>query len=471
MKQFGKAKHIHFVGIGGIGMSGIAELLINLGYEVSGSDLKNTPVTKHLGSLGGHIFKGHKKENMEGADVVVYSSAVGPENPEIIEAKDRYIPAIPRAEMLAELMRLKYGIAIAGAHGKTTTTSMVASILTAGHLDPTVVIGGRLDIWGGSNAKLGQGDILIAEADESDGSFLALSPSMAVVTNIDREHMEHYGSIEAIRETFISFINKVPFYGTSILCMDNEEIQGIIPRLKKRYLTYGMTSQADLRGGDLEKKGLGVSFEVIYHDRSLGRIAVGIPGEHNVLNALAAVAVGLELDLDMEVIKKGLKNLGGLARRFQVKGEQKDILVLDDYGHHPTEIIATLKTVKECWPERRLVVAFQPHRYTRTRALFDRFVISFNDADILIVAPIFPAGEDVIDGMSAELLARKIKEHGHRDVISCPRQVDVLSSLLAVVRPGDLVMTLGAGNIYKQGEQFLNKLKVKSKQETGNRKG
>lgn len=464
MKQFGKAKHIHFVGIGGIGMSGIAELLINLGYEVSGSDLRNTAVTKRLGSLGGCIFEGHGKQNVEGADVVVYSSAVGPENPEIIEAKERYIPAIPRAEMLAELMRLKHGIAIAGAHGKTTTTSMVASILNAGHLDPTVVIGGRLDIWGGSNAKLGQGDILIAEADESDGSFLALSPSMAVVTNIDREHMEYYGSMETIRETFISFINKVPFYGTSILCMDNEEIQGIIPRLKKRYLTYGMTSQADLRGGNLEKRGLGVSFEVTYRDHTLGSVEVGIPGEHNVLNALAAVGVGLELELDMGVIKQGLKSLGGLARRFQVKGEQKEILVLDDYGHHPTEIVATLKTARECWPERRLVVAFQPHRYTRTRALFDRFVISFNDADILIVAPIFSAGEDAIEGMSSELLASKIKEHGHKEVISCPRERDVLASLLDIVRPGDLVMTLGAGDIYKQGERLLDELKVKSKE-------
>ena len=451
-------------------MSGIAELLLNLGYEVSGSDLKSTAVTKRLAGLGGSIFKGHRKENVEGADVVVYSSAVGPENSEIIEAKDRYIPAIPRAEMLAELMRLKYGIAIAGAHGKTTTTSMVASILNTGQLDPTVVIGGRLDIWGGSNAKLGQGDILIAEADESDGSFLALSPSMAVVTNIDREHMEHYGSMNSIRETFISFINKVPFYGTSILCMDNEEIQGIIPRLKKRYLTYGMSPQADLKGGDLEKKGLGTSFEVIYHDHSLGRISVGMPGEHNVLNALAAVAVGLELDLDMGVIKKGLKSLGGLARRFQVQGEHKDILVLDDYGHHPTEIIATLKTVKECWPERRLVVAFQPHRYTRTRALFDRFVISFNDADILIVAPIFPAGEDAIEGVNAELLVREIKEHGHREVMFCQSEGDILPTLLSVAEPGDLVMTLGAGNINTQGEKFLNKLRLKSNKKAAKRK-
>ncbi len=333
-------------------MSGIAELLINLGYRVSGSDLKETAVTRRLAGLGGSIFKGHDRENVKGADVVVYSSAVGEDNPEILEATEQYIPVIPRAEMLAELMRLKYGVAIAGAHGKTTTTSMVASILTCGQLDPTVVIGGRLDIWGGSNAKLGQGDILVAEADESDGSFLALSPTIAVVTNIDHEHMDHYGDIETIRQTFIDFINKVPFYGTAILCLDNEEIQGIIPRLKKRCLTYGMSPQADLKGVDLRKDKWGTSLEVIYRSSSLGRITVGMPGEHNVLNALAATAVGLELDLEIGVIKEGLKVLGGLSRRFQLKGERKGVLFLDDYGHHPTEIMATLKTVKECWPER-----------------------------------------------------------------------------------------------------------------------
>ncbi len=458
MKQFGKAKHIHFVGIGGIGMSGIAELLINLGYEVSGSDLKDSPMTRRLAALSGLVFKGHKEEHVEGADVVVYSSAVVSENPEIQEAKKRSIPVIPRAEMLAELMRLKYGVAIAGAHGKTTTTSMVASILTCGHMDPTVVIGGRLDIWGGSNAKLGQGDILVAEADESDGSFLALSPAIAVVTNIDHEHMDYYGNMETIRETFISFINNIPFYGTAILCIDNEEIQGIIPRLKKRYLTYGMTSQADLKGRDLEKEKLGVSFEALYHNNSLGRIAVGIPGEHNMLNALAATAVGLELDLDIGVIKEGLKNLGGLARRFQLKGEKRDILVLDDYGHHPTEIAATLKTAKECWPERRLIVVFQPHRYTRTEALFDRFVISFNEADVLIVTPIFSAGETAIDGVTGEWLSRGIKEHGHKDVIFSPTQEDSLSTLLSILRPGDLVITLGAGDIHRLGARLLDKL-------------
>jgi len=458
MKQFGKAKHIHFVGIGGIGMSGLAELLINLGYKVSGSDLKETAVTRRLTGLGGRIFKGHATENVKGADVVVYSSAVGDANPEILEAKDRYIPVIPRAEMLAELMRLKYGVAIAGAHGKTTTTSMVASILTCGQIDPTVVIGGRLDIWGGSNAKLGQGDILVAEADESDGSFLALSPTIAVVTNIDHEHMDHYGDIESIRQTFIDFINKVPFYGTAILCLDDEEIQGIIPRLKKRCLTYGMSPQADLRGRDLEKNRWGASLEVIYRNSSLGRLTVGMPGEHNVLNALAATAVGLELDLEIGIIKEGLKALGGLSRRFQLKGEKNDVLLLDDYGHHPTEIVATLKTVKECWPERRLIVLFQPHRYTRTQALLDRFVISFNDADILIVSPIFSAGEDPIEGITGEWLAQGIKDHGHKEVVFCARQEEILPTLLNLVRPGDLIMTLGAGNIYREGDRFFEKL-------------
>ncbi len=458
IKKLGKTRHIHFVGIGGIGMSGIAELLINLGYKVSGSDLRNTVVTRRLSALGCHIFQGHKREHLGGADVVVYSSAVEEANPEVLAAKDLYIPVIPRAEMLAELMRLKYGVAIAGAHGKTTTTSMVASILTHGHLDPTVVIGGRLDIWGGSNAKLGQGDILVAEADESDGSFLALSPTIAVVTNVDYEHIDYYGDIESLRETFINFINKIPFYGTAILCLDNEEIQGIIPHLKKKYLTYGMSSQTDLRGRDLEKESLGTSFEAIYHNHSLGRVVVGMPGEHNVLNALAAMAVGLDLDLDTEVIKEGLKSLGGLERRFQVKGERSGVIVLDDYGHHPTEIMATLKAVKECWPERRLIVVFQPHRYTRTKLLFDRFVISFNQADILIMTSIFSAGETAINGVNGKGLSQGIKEHGHKEVIYCQNQDEILPILLSIVRSGDLVISLGAGDIYKVGEELLDSL-------------
>ena len=455
MKQFGKAKHIHFVGIGGIGMSGLAELLINLGYIVSGSDLKDSAATRRLSKLGCRVFKGHERANIQEADVVVYSSAVGFKNPELQEAKDRYIPVIPRAEMLAELMRLKYGVAIAGAHGKTTTTSMVASILMRGGLDPTVVIGGRLDIWGGSNAKLGQGDVLVAEADESDGSFLALSPSIAVVTNIDHEHMDHYGSMAAIRRTFVDFINKIPFYGIAILCQDNEEIQGIIPQLKKRYITYGMSTQADLRGKDLRNEKWGTSLEVIYRNNSMGRISVGMPGAHNALNALAATAVGLELDLEMGVIREGLAALGGLARRLQIKGEKNGVMVMDDYGHHPTEIMATLKTVKTCWSEKRLVVVFQPHRYTRTQALLDRFVISFNDADVLLVTPIYPAGEDPIENINSENLAREIKEHGHKEVILCTDLKAVVPTLLKLLTPGDLVLTLGAGNVHKEGERFL----------------
>jgi UDP-N-acetylmuramate--alanine ligase len=455
MKILGKVRHVHFVGIGGIGMSGIAELLLNLGYTVSGSDIKESQVTKRIIRLGGEVFHGHRPGNIEGADVVVYSSAVPPDNPEIMEADDRNIPVISRAEMLAELMRLKYGVAVAGAHGKTTTTTMIASILTAGNLDPTVIIGGRLNIWGGSNAKLGQGDILVAESDESDGSFMALSPAIAVVTNIDLEHVDHYGGMENIRTAFVNFINKIPFYGTAILCMDNEEIQNIIPRVKKSYITYGKSAQSDIRARDTRKEGLTVDFEVIRHGSSLGRVVVGMPGDHSVLNALAAIAVGLEFDMDMGHIRKGLENLGGLERRFQVKGEKNGVILVDDYGHHPAEIIATLATAKECWPENRLVVIFQPHRYTRTRALYERFVISFNQADLLIIAPIYSAGERPIEGVDSNWLYRGIKGHGHKDVYLGSNQDDILAILSSAVRKGDTVVTLGAGDIYRVGDEFF----------------
>jgi UDP-N-acetylmuramate--alanine ligase len=356
-------------------------------------------------------------------------------------------------------MRLKYGISIAGAHGKTTTTSMLASILSTGKLDPTVVIGGRLDIWGGSNAKLGQGDILLAESDESDGSFMALSPTIAVVTNIDLEHVDHYGDMESIRKTFLDFINKIPFYGTAVLCLDNEEIQNIIHLLKKRYMTYGMiNSQADLRAKNIKRSAFKTDFKVILKKKSLGRVTVGMPGDHNVLNALAAIAVGLELEIDMKNIKKGLKNLGGLARRFQIKGEKNGIMVVDDYGHHPTEISATLETAKLSWPDKRLVVLFQPHRYSRTLALYDRFTICFNRADSLIVAPIYPASEESIEGVDAEWLFNGIREHGHRDVTLCNSKKEILPTLLKHVRPGDVVMTLGAGDIHRTGPELLKKL-------------
>jgi len=453
--SFGRTKKIHFIGVGGIGMSGIAELLLNLDYEVSGSDLKESSATRRIKDLGGHVYSGHHKDNIRDADVVVYSSAVPENNPEIAAARESHIPVIPRAEMLAELMRLKYGISIAGAHGKTTTTSIVASILTSGGLDPTVVIGGRLDIWGGSNAKLGQGDILVAESDESDGSFMALSPTIAVVTNIDLEHVDHYGDMNSIRDAFVGFINKIPFYGTAILCLDNEEIQNIIPRLQKKYITYGLSSQADIQAREIEYGQMEVSFETLVHNRSLGRMTVGLPGNHNVLNALASIAVGLELELKTSQIKKGLKNLGGLARRFQIKGEKEGVTVIDDYGHHPTEITTTLETAKQCWPERRLVVVFQPHRYTRTQALLDRFVICFNQADALIIAPIYPAGESPIPGVTSEILCQGIKEHGHRDVILAESSQDIISLLSNILKPGDILMTLGAGDIYNIGDEII----------------
>ncbi len=455
MTRFGKVRHIHLVGVGGIGMSGIAELLINLGYRVSGSDLKDSNVTRALAEMGGEIFTGHKREHVSDADVVVFSSAVRPDNVELLEAADRSVPVIPRAEMLAELMRLKQGIAIAGAHGKTTTTSMVASILNCAGLDPTVVIGGRLDIWGGSNAKLGQGEILLAEADESDGSFMALSPTIAVVTNIDREHMDHYRSMDHVRDTFVDFINKIPFYGTAILCLDNEEIQHVIPRLRKKYLTYGLSSQADLQARDVDGGRYGSSFEVVHQGKSFGRVTAGIAGEHHVLNALAAVGVGLSLDLDMGTIGRGLADLGGLARRFQVKGEKNGILVLDDYGHHPTEIAAVLKTARQCWPERRLVTVFQPHRYSRTLDLYDRFVLSFNESDSLIVTPVYGAGEKPVENLDAESLAGSIRGHGHRHVTGAGDNDEALSILAGQVRPGDLVITLGAGDVYRIGEKLL----------------
>jgi len=459
MKIFGKVKHIHLVGIGGIGMSGIAELLINLGYFISGSDLRETEVTGHLSDLGGKIFLGHRPPNIDGADVVVFSSAVKGDNPEIVEARERSIPVIPRAEMLAELMRLKYGIAVAGSHGKTTTTSMIASILTKGGFDPTVVIGGRLNIWGGSNARLGRSDFLVAEADESDGSFLALSPSIAVITNIDHEHIDFYRSMNNLRKTFVDFINKTPFYGRAILCVDDREVQGLIPELTKSYLTYGLNPQADIRASGISKEGLSTTFDVTFKSRLTGNITLSIPGEHNILNALAAIGVGLELDIDFKYIREGLKNPGGLKRRFEIKDERGGILFLDDYGHHPTEILATLSAAKECWPDRRLVVVFQPHRFTRTRDLYDKFVISFNQADFLIITPIYGAGEEPIPGADSRALYQGIRNHGHRAVTFCESMEDSIFLLLDQVRPGDLVLTLGAGDIHLVGTEVLKRIK------------
>ena len=458
MKVLGKVRHVHLVGIGGIGMSGIAELLLNLGYRVSGSDIRKTEVTEHLSDLGGRVFIGHRPQNVEGADVVVFSSAVKDDNQEIVEARERSTPVIPRAEMLAELMRLRNSIAVAGSHGKTTTTSMIASILTNGGLDPTVIIGGRLNQWGGSNARLGNSDFLVAEADESDGSFLALLPSMAVVTNIDYEHINFYRSMDNLRRTFVDFINKVPFYGRAILCIDDKEVQGLIPSLKKSYLTYGLNPQSDIRATEISKEGLNTSFVVTFKNKSVGQITICTPGDHNVLNALAAVGVGLELDIDFERMKEGLKDLGGLNRRFEIKDERGGIIFLDDYGHHPTEIVATITAAKECWPDRRLVVVFQPHRYTRTRDLYDQFVVSFNQADFLVITPLYGAGEEPIPGVDSKSLYQGIKDHGHRAVTFCASREDSMTFLLDEVGAGDVVLTLGAGDIHLVGAELLKRI-------------
>ena len=454
--MYGKIERIHFVGIGGIGMSGIAEVLLNLGYKVSGSDLRGSEITERLASLGGEIFFGHARENVAHADVVVISSAVHDDNPEVIEAHERLIPVIPRAEMLAELMRMKYGIAVAGTHGKTTTTSMVATLLSKGGIDPTIVIGGRLNSIG-TNARLGQGQFLVAEADESDGSFLLLSPTIAVVTNIDADHLDFYSGIEEIKDTFVEFINKVPFYGLAVLCLDNGNVADILPRVKKRFTSYGLSGQADFRATDVRLSGFTTSFVAHHKGVRLGEITFAMPGAHNVLNALAAIAVAMELDVPFETIREGFASFGGVGRRFQMKGEAGGVMVVDDYGHHPTEVRATLAAAKGGW-DQRLVVVFQPHRYTRTKELFEEFVKAFHDADVLILTDIYPAGEAPIEGVTAEGLASRIRRHGQRDVTWISDREQLCAHLEQVLKPGDILLTLGAGNVWQVGDSMLERL-------------
>jgi UDP-N-acetylmuramate--alanine ligase len=452
--MYQKKYHIHFVGIGGIGMSGIAELLLNLGYKVSGSDLQTSEITERLKNLGGIIFAGHDADQISGADVVVTSSAVGRDNPEVLAAERISIPVIPRAEMLAELMRLKYSVAIAGAHGKTTTTSMVASILAQGGLDPTVVIGGKLKSIG-SNAVLGKGDFIVAEADESDGSFLKFSPAIAVVTNIDREHLDYYQDLETIKAVFLDFIDRIPFYGLAILCLDNESIQDLIPKIKKRYITYGMSSQADFQIRDVEFEKRRSCFSVYRQGHKLGRFTLNLPGIHNVYNATASIATGVELDVPLDAIESALQTLEGVQRRLEIKGEMNGITVVDDYGHHPTEIKTTLHAIEECWPDNRKVIVFQPHRYTRTRALFDDFTRSFYQSDILLVLPIYAAGEQKIEGVTGRRLCEDIKAHGHKEVIYSEGQEDAVTYLKENLKPGDVLLTLGAGDVWKVGMDIL----------------
>jgi UDP-N-acetylmuramate--alanine ligase len=450
-----KIQHIHFVGIGGIGMSGIAEVLLNLGYKVSGSDLKDTEATKRLKDLGASLSLGHNPENLKGADVVVISSAVKPDNPEVKAAHERNIPVIPRVEMLAELMRLKYGIAIAGAHGKTTTTSLVATVLAKGGIDPTVVIGGRLNAIG-TNAILGSGEFMVAEADESDGSFLKLSPTIAIVTTIDAEHLDYYRDLREIKEAFLAFVNKIPFYGLAILCLDDVNIQDLIPKVNKRFVTYGLSAQADLRACDLIHEGMNTHFAVLQREKKLGTINLKIPGRHNVYNALAAIACGLELEIPFAAIKEALGEFAGVQRRFQIKGEVKGTVVVDDYGHHPTEIKATLSAARLAW-NRRLIVIFQPHRYTRTLHLFKEFLTAFYQADVLILTEIYPAGEDPIAGVSAKKLYEGIKEHGHKQVLFIPDKDEMVDHLHALMKPGDVILILGAGDIWQVGEELLKR--------------
>jgi len=452
-----KKYHIHFVGIGGIGMSGIAELLLNLGYRVSGSDVKASDITANLARLGGSIHIGHRAEQIAGADVVVVSSAIDGQNPEVAAARQAAIPVIPRAEMLAELMRLKYSVAIAGAHGKTSTTSLVANVLAGGGLDPTVVIGGKLKSIG-RNAVLGQGDFIVAEADESDGSFLKFSPAIAVVTNIDREHMDFYADLDAIKSVFLNFIDRIPFYGLAVLCLDNEPLQGLLPRIKKRLTTYGRSTQADYQARNISFGEMKSRFTVVHRDENLGEFTLAMPGMHNVSNALAAIAVGLELDIPLASIKRSLEMAEGVQRRMEIKGEVNGVTVVDDYGHHPTEIQVTLEAVKDNWPDRRKVVVFQPHRYTRTQALLEDFTRSFNNSDVLVVLPIYAASETPIAGVSGEALGDCIRAHGHRNVICLNSLAACVDHLEKNLAPGDLLLTLGAGDVYRVGEMVLERM-------------
>lgn len=454
--MFKKIQYIHLIGIGGSGMSGIAEVLLNLGYSVTGSDMAETEITKRLQELGGKIYIGHSPKNIDNTDVVVYSSAVSKENPEVLAARDKRIPVIPRAEMLAELMRLKYGIAVAGAHGKTTTTSMVSLVLSMAGMDPTVVVGGRFnDI--GSNVRLGSSEYLVAESDESDGSFLRLSPIIAVVTNIDEEHLDYYQDIVQIKDTFVQFMNKVPFYGSVILCLDNEHLRAVMDKIERRVITYGLTKEAMIRAEGIRFDGFSSEFTVIFEDTVIGRIRLKVPGMHYVSNALAAVAVGLDLSIEFEKIAAALSSYSGVQRRFQIVGEANNITIIDDYAHHPTEIAATLSAVKST--NRRVVAVFQPHRYTRTKALAKGFGQCFNDADMVVVTNIYGAGEKPIEGVNASLVVKSLVESGHSRVMFLQTHDEIVDFLHGFACPQDVLITLGAGDIWKVGKRLWERLK------------
>jgi UDP-N-acetylmuramate--alanine ligase len=449
----GRVRRAHFVGVGGIGMSGLAEILRTLDFDVSGSDLKPNEITRRLETLGVRIDVGHRGDNVEGADVVVYSSAIAQSNPELVRARALDVPIIPRAEMLAELMRMKYTVAIAGSHGKTTTTSLVATVLRAAGLDPTVVVGGKVNALG-SNARLGAGDLFVAEADESDGSFLRLTPTIAVITNIDAEHLDHYGTHENVKEAFVQFANRIPFYGLGVLCLDHPHVQAILPRIERRHVTYGISRQADYRAAHPSFRGLETHFTAYRRSDPIGEFVVRMPGAHNILNSLAVIAVADELAIPLDVVREAIRNFHGVQRRFTVVGQPTitrdgvtgDVMIIDDYGHHPAEIEATLDAAQRGF-DRRVVVAFQPHRYTRTQALFEEFTRAFNKADVLVVTGVYPAGEKPIEGATSEALTDAIRAHGHHAVELVADKRNVTRKLLEIVKPGDLVIALGAGDI------------------------
>ncbi len=459
--MFFKPQHLHFVGVGGIGMSGIAEVLVNLGYEISGSDVKLSPTTDRLARLGVRVFEGHDAANVGAAKALVVSSAVDESNPEVKEARRRQIPVIPRGELLAELMRLKFGVAVAGSHGKTTTTSMVATILNECGLDPTVVVGGKVGTMGGSNARVGKSDFLVVESDESDRSFLKLAPILAVVTNIDREHLDCYSSLDDIRAAFIEFVNKVPFYGAVVLCLDDANVQSILPSVRRRTITYGTSAQADFQIHDIQSGPFASEFSIRGRAGELGRFRIEVPGRHNVLNAAAAIAVATELDLQPDAIRKALGTYSGVDRRFQVRGTEAGVTVIDDYGHHPTEVRATLEAARQCG-FRRVLVLFQPHRYTRTQFLMDEFAGAFFQAEKVYLLDIYAASEKPIEGVTSAALAERMRSFGHRSVELSGMIDRGVEAIAAEARDGDAILTLGAGSVSQAGERILAALRKRA---------
>ena len=454
-------KKVHMIGIGGIGMSGIAEVLLAMNFKVSGSDRSLSEITDRLVSLGAEIYEGHRAENLKDADVVVYSSAVTMDNVEIQEALKRKIPVIKRSEMLAELMRLKYGIGIAGTHGKTTTTSMVGLVMLEAGFDPTVIVGGKLSGLGGTNARLGRGEFIIVEADEFDRSFLQLTPVIAAITTLEKEHLDIYKDLDDIKSAFIEFANKVPFYGFVVLCLDEEGLREILPQINRKVITYGLSAQADVRAYDISFYESSSKFKVRYNGEFLGEIELNVPGMHNVKNSLVAVTIARELGVDFETIKSALKKFTGVYRRFEIKANVNDILVIDDYAHHPTEVSATLSAIRTGW-DRRVVAVFQPHLYTRTRDFYQDFAKSFLDSDVFICTDVYPAREIPIQGISGKLITDAAEKFGHKNVIYVPDKKEIPDRLMEIVKSGDIVVTMGAGDIWKYGEEFIKKLKSKS---------